>query len=261
MKRLRWYLLASAFLFTACPTQRPLEMARPMAAVAPPPKPAPVATPAVPWDVPIKPLRWIQFHNNAANDDDGLIAGVPNPLRLCADQTCMTEPVLACSTGNRINYLAFMTGGRNIAPYTRISATIGVTGKNNPKFVFWSPSNNCLGPTCDPVSAKLMLWGPDGGADSTTNRWFAFTQPIVLTPGVKATISMPLAGAGWEGVFGQNPATPAGAPPFLATKRATYAIAIVFGGGYYQGHGTCVKDGPGVPPASASVQVYRVWFE
>lgn len=252
MKPSRWILGLGALALAGCSTTQPAARLGPVAA----PAPAPTKAPLPVFNLPAKPVWWIQYHNTPDPDSDGLIPGSPSPLRLMPEGG-MQETFPLCSLNQRINYLTFQTYSRNLSAYTSISMDIGVTAlKGAPKFVFWSPHNNCVGPACDPVSAKLMLWGPDKDVTLTTNRWFAFKQPFVLVPGARATVTVPMDGSQFEGVLGQNP-TAGGKALFLATKKTSWAVAIVFGGGYYQGHGTCVQDGSG----SATLQIYKVWLE
>lgn len=195
----------------------------------------------------MKPGVWTQYHNSPTEALD-----IGPALTVNSDGS-LSENFPPCALNQRPNYLVAKLGGRNISQYKSVTFSVGVTADPTTKFVFRSPTNLCkVG--CNPVSAKVIIWGPTADSSSLTNRWWAWTQSadvFVLAPG-KATITVPLDGSHFTGVIGQPGLRKDGtiAPGFAATKNSVYAMGLTFGGGFYAGHGTCVQGG------KASFQLY-----
>ena len=197
----------------------------------------------------MKPGVWTQYHNTP---DASLVAG---PTLTANPDGSLSEMIPPCVLNMRPNYLVANLGGKDIRAYKSVTFTVGVTVlAGTPKFVYWSPTNGCLGAGCNPVSVKVMIWGPSSDVSNTTNRWWAWLNAadmVVLAPG-KFTVTVPLDGSHFGGVLGGSGMNKAGVvnPNFAASKASVYAMGLAFGGGWYAGHGTCVNNG------KASFQLY-----
>ena len=212
------------------------------------PIPTPVDPPLI---IPMLPGRWQQHYNTPT----GIAFGTAAPLRINPNGG-LTE-VFPDNASMRFNYLITPLNGVNITKYHYLSMTVGVTTvSGNPVFEFLSPTNQCrIG--CNPVSARLLIFGPNGDLTSTANRWWDQTTGFwPLAPG-KATITVPLDGANWSGVLGQNGGA-GGKAQFLASKVHVYALGLTFGGGWYMGHGTNTGCAAGsTAPCKYSFQIYN----
>ena len=195
--------------------------------------------PPTQYNFPMIPSAWTQFYNSMAGDT--LTPGPPMVLipggglrEVFPSRANIKQPLPI-----RYNYLCHPTSGINITKNSQISASVGIstTLGDPPTFEFISPSNTCVH-GCNPVSATLMIMGPVGGADSLVNRWYAFKKSWPLVLG-KTTITADLNDASqWEGVQSGNPTPGHGALLFAASKAKVINACIVFGGGFYAGHGT-----------------------
>lgn len=203
-----------------------------------------------PFNFVMKPQAWIQYHNTPT---DALDRSAPMVINA---NGALAEGIPQCALNQRPNYLIAPMYGKNINQYKYVTFTVGITNTSgNPQFVFASPTNSCkVG--CNPVSVKVMIWGPDANNSSLTNRWWAWLKPedmFVLKQG-KATITVPLDGSHFGGVsdgaIGMNKNGKVN-PYFILSKSHVYAMGLTFGGGFYAGHGTCVQGG------TASFQLYN----
>jgi hypothetical protein len=186
------------------------------------------------WILPLDPKFWHQHYNSAT--DPNVYFAVAAQMKRIADGLSEVFPTGA--EGIRFNYLVFRQNDTDITRFSSVTLSIRVeVVSGNPVFEWRSPTNDCK-VACAPAAAHLMLWGPPGDLFSVEDRWFADSS-IVMAPGT-GTMTVSLDPSHWFGVNGQSATKD---PHFKETLQHLAALAVTFGGGFFQGHGLNTSGG------------------
>lgn len=145
-------------------------------------------------------------------------------------------PTLSNVTESYFSALPAINAGHSITIKFKVTVTSG-----NPVFVYTLNANNT---GTDPASVRLIIQLKNDDGTQAYGRWWGKAGYQVSPSSSEAVLTVPLTSDAWSSVYGESAnnsaAALAGFKKALATPEA---IGVVFGGGYFYGHGLATSNG------------------
>jgi hypothetical protein len=198
------------------------------------------------YTAPLDPALWSVYYNDqiispALQPDGGLLFSFPQTV------WCGTPGTPGSDCGENVGALLINYPKKPASLSGTLTATFRIATQpadpTIPVSFDWQTesSNTCSGTAC---AANTRFYIQNTNLSQETGRWYATTTYVLQDTAGIATLSVPLQPQNFTNIFGESAASSNKLTnAFFKTLAGANRFGLVYGGGFFAGHGVSVSQG------------------